>query len=153
MFRVGIVGSLEYVRKHCAITGFGCAFCLRCKNRIFCLTVLCWPAGRIHFYKDSPPVLDDLFSPQLARPRRHLAAWLVFSYHSPMGYGIAGSFLFWEYWLLALASVVSALFAFHGNERYLVLLLLIGGIVVSTQLVGLLWIVPVTAIGRVLRLR
>src|ERR1700746_2108376 len=65
----------------------------------------------------------------------HLAAWLVFSYRSPMGYGIARSFLFWEYWRLALASVVSALFAFHGNERYLVLFLLIGGIVVSTQLV------------------
>ena len=76
---------------------------------------------------------------------------MVLSYRS-IGYGISGSFLFWEYWLLALASIISALFAFHGKERYLVLILLVGGIVVSTQLVGLLWIVPVTAIGRVLRL-
>jgi hypothetical protein len=92
------------------------------------------------------------FSLSLLALGGHLAAWLILSFRSK-GFGISGSFLFWEFWLLTLASVVSALFAFHGKERYLVLFLLVGALLVSTQLVGLLWIVPVRAIGRVLRLR
>jgi hypothetical protein len=81
----------------------------------------------------------------------HLAAWLILSYRS-MGYGISSSFLFWEYWLLALASGVSTFFAFSSYQRYLVLLLLVGGIWLSTRFIPMLWVVPWRAIGRSLGL-
>ena len=80
----------------------------------------------------------------------HFVAWLILYYRS-MGYGISGSFLYWEYWLLAIASGTSTLFAFSGYQRYLVLFLLVAGAGLSTQFVPLLWFVPVRAIGRSIR--
>jgi hypothetical protein len=80
----------------------------------------------------------------------YFAAWLILAYRS-MGYGISGSFLFWEYWLLALASGVSASFAFSGLQRYFVLLLVVSGVWLSSQFVPLLWYVPVRAVSRLLR--
>ena len=76
----------------------------------------------------------------------HFAAWLILSYRS-MGYGISGSFLYWEYWLLAMASGASAVFVFSSYQRYLVLLLLAGGIWLSTRFIPMLWVVPCRAIG------
>jgi len=80
----------------------------------------------------------------------HFVAWLILSYRS-MGYGVSGSFLYWEYWLLAMASGTSAPFAFSGYQRYLVLFLLVAGVGLSVQFVPLLWFVPVRAIGRSIR--
>jgi hypothetical protein len=78
-----------------------------------------------------------------------LAGWLVLSYRSA-GYGMGGTFLYWEYWLLVLASGVSASFAFSGWLRYLALCLLAGGIWLSTQFFGLLWMVPYRSAVRLL---
>jgi hypothetical protein len=80
----------------------------------------------------------------------HLAAWFVLSYRS-IGYGISGSFLILEYWLLVMASTVSASFAFGGYRRYLVLFLLVSGISLLLLFTPMLWVGPVRAIGRLLR--
>jgi len=81
----------------------------------------------------------------------HVAAWWILSYRSK-GYGISGSFLYWEYWLLVMGSGVSALFAFRSYQRYLVLFLLAVGIWVSLQFFRLLWTVPVRALSRSVKL-
>jgi hypothetical protein len=79
----------------------------------------------------------------------HFAAWLMLAYRSK-GYGVSGSFLFWEYWLLVLASGVSASFAFRGYERYFVLFLFVVAVWLSSQFIPMLWYVPVHAVGRFL---
>jgi hypothetical protein len=47
----------------------------------------------------------------------HLSGWLVIS-HDSMGYGVGGSILYTEYWLVALATAVSAVFTFTSPLRF-----------------------------------
>lgn len=80
-----------------------------------------------------------------------LAAWLTLSYRSG-GYGVSGSFLYWEYWLLSMASFLSASLTFTGYQRYVAFVVLAIGVRFSTQLVPLLWSVPYRSAMRFFKL-
>lgn len=75
----------------------------------------------------------------------HLATWLVL-FRRAAGFGASNPLLFWQYWLLVLASGLSIPFAFRGYVRYLAFGALVCELLVSLRFTPV-WYLAIRGFG------